>query len=64
MQRGGLAQQMGLRTNDVITHLNNQSVKSANEFKELIDKLPKDKTSAMRILRNGFSTYITFKLAE
>lgn len=64
VQRGGLAQQMGLRSNDVITHLNNQSVKSANEFKELIDKLPKDKTSAMRILRNGFSTYITFKLAE
>ncbi|MFD1259587.1 DegQ family serine endoprotease [Entomomonas asaccharolytica] len=64
VQRGGLAQQMGLRTNDVITHLNNQPVKSANEFKQLIDKLPKDKTSAMRILRNGFSTYITFKLAE
>ncbi|UYZ84027.1 DegQ family serine endoprotease [Entomomonas sp. E2T0] len=64
VQRGGLAQQMGLRSNDVITHLNNQPVKSANEFKELIDKLPKDKTSAMRILRNGFSTYITFKIAE
>lgn len=64
VQRGGLAQRMGLRANDVITHLNNQPVKSANEFKRTIDNLPKDRTSAMRIIRNGVSTFITFKLAE
>lgn len=64
IQQGGLAQQMGLRVNDVITHLNNHPVASAVEFQKMVDELPEGKISAMRILRNGFSTFITFKIVK
>lgn len=58
----GPAAMIGLRAGDVITHLDNQVVDSVKTFNAIIDKLPKDKSLSMRVLRQGRASFITFKL--
>ena len=58
----GPAAMIGLRPGDVITHLNNQPITSAQQFAEVVRKLPDNRSVSMRVLREGRASFITFKL--
>ncbi|NLC10394.1 MAG: PDZ domain-containing protein, partial [Gammaproteobacteria bacterium] len=58
----GPAAMIGLRPGDVITHLDNQVIDSAKTFVKVMDKLPKERSLSMRVLRQGRASFITFKL--
>lgn len=60
----GPAAMIGLRSGDVITHLNNQAIDSASTFGRVAEQLPKNRSVSMRVLRQGRASFITFKLAE
>lgn len=60
----GPAAMIGLRPGDVITHLNNQQVDSVKSFNAIVQKLPRDRSLSMRVLRQGRASFITFKLAR
>ncbi len=60
----GPASMMGLRPGDVITHLNNQAIGSAQLFEKAVETLPKNRSVSMRVLRQGRASFITFRLAE
>lgn len=60
----GPAAMIGLRPGDVISHLNNQAIDSANTFARVAEQLPKNRSVSMRVLRQGRASFITFKLAE
>lgn len=60
----GPAAMIGLRPGDVITHLNNQPIDSAEVFSKIAKGLPKNRSVSMRVLRQGRASFITFKLAE
>ncbi len=60
----GPAAMIGLRSGDVITHLNNQAIDSASTFSRVAEQLPKNRSVSMRVLRQGRASFITFKLAE
>ncbi|MBF7731634.1 DegQ family serine endoprotease [Pseudomonas sp. N040] len=60
----GPAAMIGLRPGDVITHLNNQPISSAEQFKEVVRQLPDNRSVSMRVLRQGRASFITFKLAD
>lgn len=62
--QGGPAVAIGLRPGDVITHLNNQAIKSSQHFAQVTKDLPKNRSVSMRVLRQGRASFITFKLAE
>ncbi len=55
---------IGLRPGDVITSLNNKTVETAAEFRQIASKLPVDRSVSMRVIRQGRASYITFRLAE
>lgn len=60
----GPAALMGLRSGDVITHLNNQAIDSVQTFAKIAKELPKNRSVSMRVLRQGRASFITFKLSE
>ena len=60
----GPAALIGLRPGDVITHLNNQAIDSAQTFTQVAQGLPKNRSVSMRVLRQGRASFITFKLAN
>ncbi|GIZ11142.1 DegQ family serine endoprotease [Pseudomonas sp. NCCP-436] len=60
----GPAAMIGLRPGDVITHLNNQTIDSAENFARVAKALPKNRSVSMRVLRQGRASFITFKLAN
>jgi len=47
----------------VITHLNNQPINSAEQFSDVVQQLPANRSVSMRVLRQGRASFITFKLA-
>ncbi len=58
----GPAAMIGLRPGDVITHLNNQAIDSAETFSQVVKGLPKNRSVSMRVLREGRASFITFRL--
>lgn len=60
----GPAAMIGLRAGDVITHLDNQLIKNAQDFNQIVKKLPKNRSLSMRVLRQGRASFITFRLNQ
>jgi S1-C subfamily serine protease len=51
----GVALQMGLRTNDVITHVNRKSIRKKEDLAKIVKALTADATVTMTVWRNGKS---------
>ncbi len=60
VQRGSMAQRLGLRQGDVITGLNRSEVKNVAELKKMLNKA-KGRISALRIVRGNSEIFITLR---
>ncbi|MCL6270188.1 DegQ family serine endoprotease [Sansalvadorimonas sp. 2012CJ34-2] len=60
----GVGRAYGLRSGDVITHINHEEVKNMSAYQKVIKSLPVDKTISMRLIRRGTPGFITFRLSE
>ena len=60
----GPAARAGVRPGDVILLVNNVQVKSSEHFKELAEKLPKDKPVPILVHRQGNPLFLALKVTE
>jgi serine protease Do len=58
----GIAARAGVRPGDVILSINNQDVKTVEEFNQLLNKVPKGRNIALLVRRGDTTTFITMKL--
>lgn len=58
----GVAARAGIRRGDVILAVNNQDVKSVDQFRELLSNFDKGRIVALLVRRGGNSLYIPFRL--
>lgn len=58
----GIASRAGVRPGDVILSLNNQPVKTVEQFNQLLNKIEKGRNIALLIRRGDTATFITMKL--
>ena len=58
----GAAARAGIRRGDVILAVNNQDVKSAEHFRELMGQVDKGRIVALLDRREGNSLYIPFRV--
>jgi len=61
---GGTASRNGLAQGDVITMLNGQAIKGAEDFSEIAKKIPNDRSVPMRVIRDGYPMFIPFKITK
>ena len=61
---GGVGRAYGLRSGDVITHINHEEISNVSAYQRVIKSLPVDKTISMRLVRRGTPGFITFRLSE
>jgi serine protease Do len=59
-----LASNAGIRKGDVILGLNNNPISSAQAFNQAIKKIPKGKTIALLVYRNGDTLYVPIKITN
>ena len=57
----GPAFEAGIRPRDVITEINREKVTSVEEFREVIEALPKDRAVSVRVVRQGRAVYLVMK---
>jgi serine protease Do len=60
----GPARKAGVRKGDVVLMINNEDVKNAEQFKELISSLPADKSVPLLIQRRGGPVFLALKVPE
>lgn len=60
----GPARKAGIRKGDVILMLNNQDVKSADQFETLVDELPVGKSVPLLIQRRGGPVFLALKVPD
>ena len=60
----GPARKAGIRKGDVILMINNQDVKNADQFKELVEGLPTGKSVPLLIQRRGGPVFLALKVPE
>lgn len=58
----GIAARAGVRPGDVILSMNNQDVKTVEEFNQLLNKVPKGRNIALLVRRGDTTTFITMKV--
>ena len=58
----GAAARAGIRRGDVILAVNNQDIKSVEQFKELMSQLDKGRIVALLIRRGANSLYVPFRV--
>ena len=58
----GIAARAGVRPGDVILSINNQDVKTVEEFNQLLNKVPKGRSIALLVRRGDTTTFITMKV--
>lgn len=60
--QSGIASRAGIRPGDIILSLNNQDVRTAEHFNQLLNKIEKGRNIALLVSRDGTTTFITMKL--
>ena len=60
----GAAASAGVQKGDIILSLNNEQVKDAEHFRELVEDLPAGKSVALLIQRNGGPTFLAMRVPE
>ena len=60
----GVAANSGVKQGDVILSLNNESIRNAEHFRELLEDLPAGKSVAVLVQRNGGPTFLAMRLPE
>lgn len=60
----GTASRAGIRPGDVILSINNQGVKTVEQFNQLLGKIEKGRNIALLVRRGGTATFITMKLND
>jgi serine protease Do len=58
----GIASRAGIRPGDVILSINNQDVKTVEQFNQLLNKIPKGRNIALLVRRGDTTTFITMKV--
>lgn len=58
----GIASRAGVRPGDVILSINNQDVKTVEQFNQLLNKIEKGRNIAILVRRGDTATFITMKL--
>ncbi|MEO7558997.1 MAG: DegQ family serine endoprotease [Nitrosospira sp.] len=58
----GIASRAGVRPGDVILSINNQGVKTVEQFNQLLNKVEKGRNIAILVRRGDTATFITMKL--
>ncbi len=58
----GPAASAGIRANDVISSLNNHEVNNVQDFNDIVDDLPKNKSLPVLIIRGGNPAFIVMKV--
>ncbi|SET58010.1 serine protease Do [Nitrosospira multiformis] len=58
----GIASRAGVRPGDVILSINNQDVKTVNQFNQLLNKVEKGRNIALLVKRGDTATFITMKM--
>ncbi|MGH8763023.1 MAG: DegQ family serine endoprotease [Nitrosospira sp.] len=58
----GIASRAGVRPGDVILSMNNQDIKSVEQFNQLLNKIEKGRNIALLVRRGDTATFITMKL--
>ncbi len=61
IEPGSLAESAGVQTGDVILELNDQTIKNTSDFDSATSRLSKGEKIYLRIFRDGYIIYITFK---
>jgi serine protease Do len=62
--QSGIASRAGIRPGDVILSINNQGVKTVEQFNQLLGKIEKGRNIALLVRRGGTATFITMKLND
>ena len=62
IQRGGLAHQLGLRPNDVITKFQQQKVRSVEEFNKILDEFPTDDGISATVVNKSGAKFLYLPL--
>jgi serine protease Do len=60
----GVAQELGLKSGDVITSMANQRVATVQQFVELAAALPAQRSISLRIVREGRPLFVAFRLNQ
>ena len=60
----GIASRAGIRPDDVILSINNQGVKTVEQFNQLLEKVEKGRNIALLLRRGGTTTFITMRLSD
>ena len=60
----GIASRAGIRPGDVILSINNQGVKTVEQFNQLLGKVEKGRNTALLVQRGGITTFVTMKLND
>jgi serine protease Do len=59
----GIASRAGVRPGDVILSINNQDVKTVDQFNQLLNKVEKGRNIALLVKRGDTATFITMKMS-
>jgi len=64
VKQGGAAYDAGIRRGDVILRIQDQAIKDAKQFNEVVKALPKGKSVAVLVQRHGSSQFLAIKLKD
>lgn len=61
---GGVAKEAGIRNGDIITLLDNEIIRSMDDFESIVENIPDNKAVPARIVRRGSPSFLVIKITE
>jgi serine protease Do len=61
---GSAASEAGIREGDIITLLDNEIIRSLDDFEAIVENIPENKAVPARIVRRGSPTFLVIKITE